>query len=121
MPRHGFARQPDDLGMLTVPAHAQRLLAPSVSLSAVRWAWVCFAAGAAWSYAFVFPRAAGLVPMAVLGVGFVFFHVGVLAAGAAVVRGLQRGGLAAFAANGVPVALFWLAVWSVPAFVARFH
>jgi hypothetical protein len=104
--------------MPAATAMAHRVASQSLGLGLIQVAWVCFAVGAAATYLLVFPRAAGLVPVGALAVGFVFFHVGLAAS--ALVRGGRRGWLAALASNGVPVAVFWLAVLSVPAFLARF-
>lgn len=106
--------------MPSATATAHRLATQALGLGAVQVAWACFAAGAAATYLLVFPRSAGLVPVGAMVVGFVFFHAGLTASAVALARGRQRGWLAALTSNGVPVAVFWLAILSVPAFLSRF-
>lgn len=107
--------------MIAVPATASTLGLRRQDVTAARTAWACFWAGAVLCYVLVLFRLAHVMPALVLTVGFVAFHAGLVASCLAVVRGLQRGWAAAFFANGLPVGLFWVAVWSVPRFVAQFQ
>ena len=106
--------------MLTVPATAYRLR-PAEGVTAASAAWACFWAGTLLCYVLVLLRLAGVGTTAALTIGFAAYHAGLVAACLAFLRGLQRGWAAALLANGLPVGLFWLAIWSVPAFFARFQ
>ncbi|HJQ92727.1 MAG TPA: hypothetical protein VJ874_00405 [Candidatus Thermoplasmatota archaeon] len=105
--------------MLTLPASAYRLRPEGVTAAGV--AWACFWAGALLCYLLVLLLLAGVGSAPALAIGFVAFHAGLVASCLAFLRGLQRGWVVALVANGLPVGLFWLAGWSVPAFLARFH
>ena len=105
--------------MLTLPASAYRLRPEGATAAST--AWACFWAGTLLCYLLVLLRLAGVGPAEALTVGFASFHAGLVASCFAFLRGVQRGWAAALLANGLPVGLFWLAVWSVPAFIAQFH
>lgn len=105
--------------MLTVPASPHRLRPQRATAAGAAWRF--FWAGTACCYALVLLRLADVGPTAALAVGFASFHGGLAASLLALLRGLQRGSAAALFANGLPVGMFWLALWSVPAFFARFQ
>lgn len=106
--------------MLTVPATAYRLR-PAEGVTAAGAGWAFFWAGTVVCYLLVLLRLADVGPPAALAVGFASFHAGLVASCLAFLRGLQKGWAAALVANGLPVGLFWLAVWSVPRFLAQFQ
>lgn len=102
-----------------MPASAYRLRPEGVTATST--AWACFWVGALLCYLLVLLRLAEIGPAYALTIGFASFHAGLVASCMAVLRGLQRGWAIAFIANGLPVGLFWLAVWSVPRFIAQFQ
>lgn len=106
--------------MLTVSVALTRFFLPQ-RLNAATVAWVCFWAGIACCYGLVVMRLVDIGPESSWKMGFASFHVGLAAAVLALARGLQRGWLTALLANGFPVGLYWLAVWSLPRFIAQFH
>ncbi|MHB1262686.1 MAG: hypothetical protein ACYC2H_13345 [Thermoplasmatota archaeon] len=105
--------------MLALRPSAHDALRAVQGLSASQVAWALFWTGIAALYLVAFLRVEGFVPLGVLAAVFLLFHAGLLASVAALVR-TRRGWFAALLANAAPVALFWFAAWSIPAFLARF-
>ncbi|MHB1260918.1 MAG: hypothetical protein ACYC2H_04300 [Thermoplasmatota archaeon] len=106
--------------MLTVRPTTSDVAQAIRGLSAGQVAWALFWTGIAALYLLVFLRIEGIVPLAGLVGVFALFHMGLIASVTAFVR-TRRRWFAALLANGAPVALFWFAASSVPAFLALYR
>lgn len=106
--------------MLTLRPTAGDVAEAVRGLSAGQVAWALFWTGVAALYPLLFLRLEGLVPLGGVAAAFALFHAGLVASLAALVRS-RCGCRAALLANAAPVALFWFAAWSVPAFLAQYR